>query len=84
MARQARSCQKRWTTAPRAVQALHKPTPKAITARRERRSPMTPSGNAASDSTTTYAEPSQPNCTSDSASSRLTCSNNAKMTLRSM
>src|SRR5881396_3157684 len=57
MARQARSCQKRWTAAPRAVQALHNPTPNAITARRERRSPMTPSGSAASDSTMTYAEP---------------------------
>src|SRR6059058_238517 len=35
MARHARSCQKRWTAAPRAVQALHNPTPNAITARRE-------------------------------------------------
>src|SRR5881409_1575717 len=70
MARHTRSCPKPLTAAPSAVNALHSPTPKAMTARRDLRSPTTPSGSAASDSTITYAEPSQPSSWSVSASSR--------------
>jgi hypothetical protein len=33
-----------------------------MTARRDLRSPITPKGSAASDSTMTYDEPSQPSC----------------------
>jgi len=47
------SCQKRLTVAPSAVKALHNPTPTAITARRDFRSPSTPSGSAASERTIT-------------------------------
>jgi len=46
-----KSCQKYLTKPPAVVAALQSVTPNVITLRRERRSPMTPSGNAASDST---------------------------------
>ncbi len=56
------SCQKERTVAPSAVHTLHNPTPHAMTARRDFRSPSTPSGSAASESTITYADPTQPSC----------------------
>jgi len=48
-----------------------------MTLRRDRRSPMTPRGSAASDNTMMYAEPSQPSCTSEIWRSRLIGSNTA-------
>ena len=70
-ARQVNSCQNFRTTPPAAVHALQTATPQVITLRRERRSPITPSGKAASDRTMMYAEPSQPSCASDRCKSRL-------------
>jgi len=82
-ARQVNSCQKRRTNPPAAVDAVQMATPNVMTLRRDRRSPITPSGSAASDSTTMYAEPSQPSCASDKWRSRFTGSNTAYTTLRS-
>ena len=76
-ARHVKSCQKWLTKPPSAVAALHTLTPQVITLRRDFRSPMTPSGSAASDSTMMYAEPSQPSCASVRFSSRLTGSKTA-------
>ena len=78
------SCQKERTVAPSAVHTLHSPTPNAMTALRDFRSPNTPSGRAASDNTMTYADPTQPSCWSERISSRLIGSNSAKTTLRSV
>ncbi len=51
--RDTSSCQKLRTVAPSAVHTLHNPTPNAMTAGRDFKSPSTPSGRAASDSTIT-------------------------------
>jgi hypothetical protein len=83
-ARQAKSCQNRFTRPPAAVARLHSITPTVMTPRRERRSPMTPSGRAMIESTMMYAEPIQPSCASVSWSSCLIGSNSAKTTLRSV
>src|SRR5437867_9498651 len=74
-ARQMNSCQNRLTKPPAVVAALHTATPHVITLRRERRSPMTPSGSAATDSTITYADASHPNWASEMWRSCLTGSN---------
>ncbi|OLC96998.1 MAG: hypothetical protein AUJ00_02965 [Gemmatimonadetes bacterium 13_1_40CM_3_70_6] len=83
-ARHTNSCQKRCTRPPSAVNALHRPTPHAITPRRDLRSASAPSGRAATASTMMYAEASQPSCWSESAKSRFSGSNTAKTTLRSV